>query len=185
MTSEELADLDVGALRRLIDRQAIIDCVHRYARGVDRGDAELLGSAYHEDATEDHAGGYIGPVDGLLPFLEAAHAPFPGYQRYVSNFTIEIDGDEAHSECYYLCVLRSDGGTMMLSGGRYVDRLERRDGEWRIAARVVVIEWGGAFDGGLPGGASVQPRRDRDDVSYQRPLTVDREPTAPPASAAP
>jgi hypothetical protein len=26
-------------------------------------------------------------------------------------------------------------------GGRYVDRFERRDGEWRIAARITVHDW--------------------------------------------
>ena len=26
-------------------------------------------------------------------------------------------------------------------GGRYVDRFERRDGEWKIAHRTVVHEW--------------------------------------------
>ena len=67
-----------------LDRQAIVDCIHRYARGVDRADDELLRSAYHPDAVEDH-GAYIGDVDGLIPFLAWAHRPFPGYQRYVTN----------------------------------------------------------------------------------------------------
>ncbi len=30
---------------------------------------------------------------------------------------------------------------MTLSGGRYVDRLERRDGAWAIVDRVCVVEW--------------------------------------------
>ena len=30
---------------------------------------------------------------------------------------------------------------MTLSGGRYVDRLERRDGRWAIVDRVCVVEW--------------------------------------------
>src|SRR5262245_41375332 len=109
--------VDVGALRRLLDRQAIIDCIHRYARGVDRGDTDLLRSAYHPDAVEDH-GAYIGELGGLLPFLDWVHRPFPGYQRYVSNFCVDLDGDEAHAESYWLCVLRRDeAGKLMLSGG--------------------------------------------------------------------
>ena len=124
-------------LRGLLDRQAIVDCVHRYARGVDRGDEELLRSAYHDDAVERH-GPYAGGLDGLVEFLGAAHRPFPGYQRYVTNTSVELDGDDAHAESYYLCVLRRDDGRLLLSGGRYVDRLERRGGGWRIARRVVV-----------------------------------------------
>jgi hypothetical protein len=172
-----LSDPELGALRRLLDRQAIVDCVLRYARCVDRDDEELVRSAYHPDVVEDH-GGYVGGLEQLIPFLAAAHRPFPGYQRYVTNFTVEIDGDEAHTESYWLCVLRrDDAGQLLVNGGRYVDRLERRNGEWRIANRVVVIEWSGTVEGGGPDlRAPVQPRRDRDDVSYQRPLTVSRPP---------
>lgn len=167
-----LDEAEVAALRGLLDRQAIVDCVHRYARGVDRGDEELLRSAYHDDAVERH-GPYAGGLDGLVEFLGAAHRPFPGYQRYVTNTSVELDGDDAHAESYYLCVLRRDDGRLLLSGGRYVDRLERRGDGWRIARRVVVMEWEGTLEGGAPRGqGDLQPRRDRGDVSYRRPLEV-------------
>ncbi len=26
-------------------------------------------------------------------------------------------------------------------GGRYLDKLEKRDGEWRIAARIMIYDW--------------------------------------------
>lgn len=167
--------IDPAAVRALLDRQAIVDCIHRYARGVDRGDADLLRSAYHPDAVEDH-GAFIGEVDGLVAFLAWAHRPFDGYQRFVTNVTVELDGDEAHAESYWLCVLRREAaGPLLVDGGRYVDRLERRDGGWRIAERVVVIEWQGTAEGGPPRPVgTVEPRRDSDDVSYQRPLHVTR-----------
>ena len=156
-----------------------MECVNRYARGVDRADVELLRTAYHPDAIEDH-GAYVGGLDGLVGFLTAAHAPFAGYQRYVTNHSVEVDGDDAHAESYYLCVLRSDGdaagatsGRLILNGGRYVDRLRRRDGRWAILRRVVVAEWETALDGGAPRYPSnIDARRSRDDVSYRRPLDV-------------
>ena len=46
-------------LQMLLDRQAILDCVQRYARGLDRHDDELTASAYHGDAL-DHHGGFTG-----------------------------------------------------------------------------------------------------------------------------
>jgi hypothetical protein len=179
VTSNELDGLDVGALRRLLDRQAIIDCINRYARGVDRGDEALLQSAYHPDAVEDHAGGYVGAVDGLIPYLAAAHRPFQGYQRFVTNFSLEFDGDEAHAESYYLCILRRDeDAKLFVNGGRYVDRLERRDGEWRIAATVLVADWSLDPETTLEMIATgATGSRDRDDVSYDRPLEVTRERT--------
>ncbi len=180
MARDGLSDQEIGALRELLDRQAIVECVHRYARGVDRADEELVRSAYHPDAIEDH-GAYVGGVDGLVGFLRAAHDPFPAYQRYVSNTTVDLDGDTAHAESYYSCVLRRDDkGRLLVNGGRYLDRLERRDGEWRIARRVVVMEWEGTFEGGPPRfGGDVVGRHDRDDVSYARPLEVTREQRAP------
>lgn len=177
---DSLDEQEVAALRALLDRQAIVDCIHRYARGVDRADTEMTASAYHPDATEDH-GAYIGGVDGLLSFLTEAHRPFDGYQRYITNTTVDLDGDEAHAESYYLCVLRRDAkGQILANGGRYVDRLERRDGRWAISSRVVVMDWEGRIEGGAPRfDLNVASRRDRDDVSYQRPLDVDRPHRSP------
>ena len=184
---DPLDGVELAALRRLLDRQAIVDCVHRYARGVDRDDADLVRSAYHPDAVEDH-GAYIGGVDGLVPFLAAAHRPFSGYQRFVTNTSVDLGEPgiggrphEAHAESYYFCILRRDDkGKLLANGGRYLDRLERRDGEWRIARRVVVMEWEGTIDGGAPRyDLNVPARRDRDDVSYQRPLDVTREHRTP------
>jgi len=181
----ETTDLDDGeitALRRLLDRGAIAECVHRYARGLDRRDAELVAAAYHASAVEDH-GQYVGELDGLVEYLMDVHAPFSGYQRHVTTQNVGIDGDDAHAESYFLSVIRIDGAEKLrLTGGRYVDRLERRDGEWRIAERIVVIEWYGAMPGGgIDPSMQVAPRLDRDDVSYVRPLHVTRDPRRPPA----
>ena len=106
-----------------------------------------LRSAYHPDAVEDH-GQYVGGLDGLVEYLMDVHEPFAGYQRHVTTQNIDIDGDEAHAESYFLSVIRIDGiEKLRLTAGRYVDRLERRDGEWRIANRVVSLEWYGAMPG--------------------------------------
>ncbi len=55
---------------------------------------------------------------------------------------IDVLGDEAAAESYVLFVLkRQDGTTVHIGGARYLDRLERRGGLWRIALRRVVLEW--------------------------------------------
>jgi hypothetical protein len=69
---------------------------------------------------------------------------FTSTQHAICNELIELDGDTAHREAYFLAFHRlvRDGATVdLLFAGRYVDRLERRDGEWRIAHRVVVHDW--------------------------------------------
>jgi hypothetical protein len=67
---------------------------------------------------------------------------------------------------------------MTISGGRYVDRLERRDGRWAIVARVCVVEWiqessSLISDDVIALLSPVQtPTEDRSDPSYARPLTL-------------
>jgi len=71
---------------------------------------------------------------------------------------------------------RQDGSGQEFMGGRYVDRFERRAGDWRIARRVVTAEWIGDGDAGRPTMQSLlglyeEATWDREDISYQRPLT--------------
>jgi hypothetical protein len=67
---------------------------------------------------------------------------------------------------------------MTISGGRYVDRLERRDGRWAIAARVCVVEWITESTSLITEdvlavlSAEQTPTKDRSDPSYARPLLV-------------
>ncbi len=60
-------------------------------------------------------------------------------------------------------------------GGRYIDRFERRDGEWRIARRVLLLDWTGELPITRARSARLLDvystgRWDREDLSYQRPL---------------
>jgi hypothetical protein len=62
----------------------------------------------------------------------------------VSNHQIELEGDVAWSEAYLVALHRFERDGELhdwVLGGRYVDRFERRDGEWRIAHRITVHDW--------------------------------------------
>ena len=64
----------------------------------------------------------------------------------VSNILIDLEiADRALSECYFspLHDLPTEDGPRCerTVGGRYLDRFERRQGESRIGARTVVIDW--------------------------------------------
>jgi ketosteroid isomerase-like protein len=162
------------AVQELVDRAEIMDVYFRYARGVDRLDEELILSVFHEDAIDWHGDVKATPQDFLAKYLER---PTRGIsQHHIGNFTFDIDGDVAHCEAYYLMVGRlTDSSELMMSGGRYVDRFERRDGgPWKIAYRVLMREWRRTEPewSGMPefltsGAPSL---RNRDDHSYRRPL---------------
>jgi ketosteroid isomerase-like protein len=172
---------DDEALARVLDRQAINDCLVRYTRGVDRHDTELILSAYHEDALDSH-GYFEGTPPELAAWGNEQHAKrWAAHQHYITNTSIEFDGDVAHTETYALVVQRrADGTGADMLGARYIDRFEKRAGEWRIARRVTMLDWIGETVA-----TGERPHRllelypngtwDGDDLSYARPLPGPRE----------
>ena len=174
-------------LQELCDRAEILDCLQRYARGMDRLDRALLRSAYHDGAIDDHVG-FVGPVDDFIDWAFAYHATQSRHHHYLMNHTADVAGDEAHTETYYMFVGTDRDPTkpLIISGGRYIDRLERRDGRWAIAARVCLVEWQSDATSLLPPEAvefldTVQTvARDASDNSYDRPLVISRAATASP-----
>jgi hypothetical protein len=173
-------DLD-SKLRALVDRSEIVDCLTRYCRGIDRQDRELVRSAYHDDAIDDHIG-FVGGVDDFIDWAFDFHATQVRHQHYVTNHTIELDGDTAHVETYYffIATMTDDATPLSATGGRYVDRFERRDDRWAIAARLCVVEWMTELPSLLDGPAvefltiAGTMSRDRSDASYQRPFVLER-----------
>jgi ketosteroid isomerase-like protein len=163
-------------LRGLLDREAIREVIHRFARGLDRHDEELVASAYHPDALDRH-GEFLGRPEEFIPWANALHAAdWVAHHHHLTTQTIELDGDIAHAETYCIgTFLRCDEPVVDIAGGRYIDRLERRDGDWRIVARNAVIEWACAADAAASRfsfGVSSEGRWDTTDPSYKRPLTV-------------
>jgi ketosteroid isomerase-like protein len=158
-------------LNRLSDRQAIVDCLTRYTRGLDRHDANILTSAYHADAI-DHHDPFVGSPAEFVPWANQFHeADYVAHTHAITNNSVEIDGDVAHSETYVQATMRRKDGLLDIRGARYIDRLERRDGVWRIAAREVLVDWASTTSGGVVQGHPTGTW-DRSDVSYQRPLRV-------------
>ena len=162
-------------LADLLDIQAIRDVVMRYSRGADRCDRELLASVFHDDATLEYGTFFRGSALAYIDqVLHALRTDSFATQHTVSNVLVELDGDQAYVEAYAVAYHHRTGtrrpeesGRLDLWGGRYVDRFERRSGEWRIANRNCVIDWtfashpDGEFAWGPPWG-----RRDVEDPSY-------------------
>jgi len=125
-------------------KDAIRDCLYRYCRGIDRADREMLRSAYWPDAIDDHVlynGNAYDFIDWCVPLLaQVEHS-----QHMLGNMLIEVRGDEARAETYYHAYERRRRASglpyEMYVGGRYLDRLTRRDGEWRIQRRTVMWDW--------------------------------------------
>lgn len=181
MTGSTLPPDLVAFVREQKDRADIQACLLRYTRGVDRHDRTLMLSAYWPDAYDEH-GVAEGVAADFVDWAIGWHGEFQTkHQHIITNSTIELDGDTAHGETYYAFWGENREGPPSLSFGRYVDRFEKRDGEWRIAYRVCVNELVGHFTAApIPDEwkdllyKSGPNRRDAGDVSYVRPLTGDR-----------
>jgi hypothetical protein len=174
---------NLARLQELLDRQDILDCLTRVSRAVDRFDRELWLSCYHPDALLD-SGQMVAPATELGLAAFALHEQGQvTTQHNITNHSCEIDGDVAHAETYWIYGAQNRDGSVWTAGGRYVDRLERRDGAWKIAFRYTLNDWATSGPSVLPpifeavadmhlNGA---PSRSRDDPSYRRPLTNRRE----------
>jgi hypothetical protein len=149
----------VYSLEEISARLEIRDVLSRYCRGIDRRDKALLSSAYWPDAVDRRS---YGPPDaGPQEFADRVVDGFgdlPAYsQHHVTNVIIDLDLEAgvAHVESYNLVMHPVGPGTTLvlaatdgddairlrIMGGRALDRFERRDGEWRIARRVMLVDW--------------------------------------------
>jgi SnoaL-like domain len=180
MTSEDrLAALE-ARMTELLDRQAIFDCIKRNSRGNDRFDVELVTSSYHPDGLHELGRQQISGREYGEHANHAHTALFDANLHNVTMHSCEIDGDVAHAESYSVGIFLDKGAeTGRILAGRYLDRLEKRDGEWRIMLRRATVEI--ALEGKatlpkgakLPGSGYLRGDRDRADPSYSRPLTTD------------
>lgn len=178
MTDDELADLRRD-VQHLQDRAAILDCIAAHARGCDRHDVDLLAGTYLDDGIDVH-GTTINVGAEYATWANDVHAATSSNHLHnVTTHTCEIDGDEAHAESYVMVTLLSpDESTATVMCGRYVDRLERRDGGWRIAVRRATVELAYTADARLLNSKYFVAQgyergtRGPDDLSYERPLTA-------------
>jgi hypothetical protein len=165
-------------VQHLLDRQEILDCIYRYTRALDRHDDELLASVFHGDAVDNH-GRWVGGRDEFVAWANhECHEKLHAHMHHITTHTCVIDGTTAHTESYVLFVHRyKDGRTVHVAGGRYIDRLEKRHDEWRIAVRRLVLDYRYLADGSIFGDWDGYPkgRQDLTDISYDRPLELPAE----------
>jgi hypothetical protein len=127
-----------------IDRELIRETLLRFCRGVDTADMDLVRSSFWPGGTDDHVGFYSGPIEGIIPTMVSMRARLLVTTHILTNASIQISGDSADVESYSTAYHRYtyEGAEYhWTAGGRYTDRFEKRDGEWRTAQRRSVVEW--------------------------------------------
>lgn len=133
-------------LTTLLAKQEILELSYRYARGIDRSDADAWDSAFTPDA-QLHYGIFELPAAQVSAGMRAgAPSPLLITHHMVGNQQVRFDDDTHARTCTYLSAAhrtRLPNGTLQdeLVRGRYLDRVVKHDGEWRIADRTLVYDW--------------------------------------------
>jgi hypothetical protein len=188
MSNDELLE----KVQRLVDRQEIHDVILNFARAVDRLDRDLYEATYHAEAIDDH-GVFVGGRDEFYEWMEPMLREHRlSTQHLMGNHTVEIDGDTAHAETYFITSsMTKQGKPFSMVGGRFIDQLVRDEGRWSILKRILLTDWqlplaAEAFERPDPDAVfnHYPPReqamartrelshRNRQDASYRRPLTI-------------
>jgi hypothetical protein len=169
-----------GSASDLWAEAAIMDVQKRYCRGVDRLDFAMVRDCFHADAELDY-GMYEGGVDGFIAMAEPGLGTYSATTHFIGNQLVELGGEgdpngawaEHYVIAYHRCpAAESAGGSVpehdFVCNFRYVDRMEWRGEEWRIARRVLLVDsWRRVPLPELgPGPMTRQGRRDRDDPSF-------------------
>lgn len=151
----------------------IMDCLLAYTRGIDRLDSESIVSAFHPGATLE---GYRNVPTTIEDFsssvIKSLREKYSATQHRLSNTKINFYGEKATVETYVLAfhVMDGDSGTpdeLVTFNGRYIDKFENRDGNWRITERLLRSDWSKIeiIDRKMPN-SFITGDRNRNDVSY-------------------
>ena len=143
----------------------------KFCRANDRLDADLMRSVFHADAVIELHKPY--EVEAFIAFGKTILAQYTVTWHTAPNQLVEVDGDTAWAEHYTISshrIAADDNGPErdFIAYGRYIDRVERREGEWRIATRTYLLDYN-RMDPVAPTPKAMGNNtglRDRNDPSY-------------------
>ncbi len=136
-------DLEILQAERAITRVILT-----YARAVDGLDFERLRDCFHPDARIHYGEIFSGARDEAIDWLENSLSRLQGTMHDFGAPWIELDFEHGRARCetYTTNAARfpaNPQGEVLLNvtGTRYLDVFERREGEWRILERRNTSNW--------------------------------------------
>lgn len=138
----------------LEDRADIQDIIAAYAHALDRRRWGMMEKLFHKDA-QFQFGTVAGDWRGFVEQARAIIDPCLSTQHQLGQIQYGFaDGNTCHTETYMTAMhtipvgypipdVFPDKGKIYSAviAGRYVDRFEKRGGEWRIAQRTGLYDW--------------------------------------------
>jgi ketosteroid isomerase-like protein len=146
------------------DADAIRALVHEYAERLDAGDLDGVAALFEHGtwrapvraeplrgAAEVRSG-----YDGVILYEDGT----PCTKHVISNVSVEVVGDGATARSYFTVLqARPDLPLQPIIAGRYHDRFERVDGQWRFADRMIIPDLIGDLSKHLRDPGTATPRR--------------------------
>ena len=131
-----------ASVEELADRLAIQEVLFTHSRGIDRLDQACIEAAYWPEA-EVAYGSFNGRAhEFAVLVIPALRDQYELTQHSVSNTLIAFFGDRAKSESYVTAWHLLPGAEEeMVFSGRYLDIHEKRDDQWKMIHRRVVMDW--------------------------------------------
>ena len=127
---------------QVADKLAIMEVLYTHSRGLDRLDAASIQACYWPEAEVDY-GAYKGSAHSFAELVEPALATqYELTQHTLGNTLFALAETSASTESHVTARHLLLGAEQeMVFSGRYLDRLERRDGCWKLLHRQVVMDW--------------------------------------------
>ena len=129
------------------DADQIRDLLAAYCWHMDRGEFDALGALFAHASMGDGAapdGPTLSGADAIAALYRDGCILYDGIPRTKhvnTNAILEFDGDRATSRSCFLVEQQLDDFPLQpIVGGRYHDRFERVDGEWRFTERRFFVD---------------------------------------------
>jgi hypothetical protein len=129
---------DASAWHELVSENTIRKALATYCRAMDRIDAPLGYTVWHDDGLADYGSYFTGTGHAFVDKVCRFHRRLAAHAHHVTNMLIDVKDDRAASEAYvYVALLAaSDQGHVLTTvSGRYLDRWSFRHGRWAIEQR--------------------------------------------------
>lgn len=133
-------------LQELLDKRACEEVLLRYGRTQDWLDEPGQHSCFWPDADVDYGFIKSNGQEFVTTVMEHERS-VPRRWHLCTSIMVQVDGNRAKAECYGIAVGASaeDPTARNMYGGRYLDEMEKRNGQWRISKRTYILDWSQQF----------------------------------------
>ena len=137
-----------STLAQMAEKFAITELMSRYCDRIDAKDPAGAAACFTEGGVGDYWGEETGRA-AITARLTGILARFQATSHHLTNVLIELNGERASAMSYvYAFHRKAADSSAMHVWGRWVDRLEKVDGQWLFAHRRVALVGSENRDGG-------------------------------------